>query len=138
MSDPSVSGSSQHEFVSEELEVVTESHTGVRCSSNGEYIVPTAPGLQEQITVSDEMQSVTPGSQISICGKVVTVLSTGMRIIDSQRGEPERYITKLGLDSFLSGRGMQLYVDREPYLLNQTEGKVWLLPTNDVERIREK
>lgn len=115
------------------VEKVTAAYTGVKQSANGSYVVPTAPGEKEQIEPESETQRLTPGTKLTICGKQVTVQSTGMTIIDSDRQGPQRYITKIGLNSYRSNRSAQLYVDRDPYLLNETRGPVWKIPTDMVE-----
>jgi len=96
-------------------------------------LVPTATANDLKLRSQLPFQGVTAGTTLTIYGHPVEVKTTGMEIKESERHGVERIITKFGFDEDMIGVNCQLYIDREPYLLNVASGPIWEIEPKHVE-----
>jgi hypothetical protein len=111
--------------------VAASDRDDVKKGSNN-HIVPIAPPNDIRSQSDLPFQGLSAGSQITIYGYPTEIKTTGMEIRDSDRYGFNRFITKFGFDDKLIGTTSQLYIDREPYLLNVVNGPVWEIDPSDV------
>lgn len=101
-----------------------ESHDGIKASPvTGEPIVDRDAGDPEPTT---NLQDVSPGNSVEICGSVAPVQSVGCK---SYRGPPWR----LGISHEFIGVVSTLYIDREPYLFDVCNGPIYAVDPSEVK-----
>lgn len=87
--------------------------------------------------INTELRYTTPGDHIILFDQEFSIESTGIEMIETVRDGTKRIRTRLGLFTTNTNNAYQLYIDRNPCLLNECNGGIWEAPPDKI-RILER